>query len=61
MSSRARTEPLERDSANDLFWRFDMRRLTAEEIRTKDGLEPGLALKYFCLIALNLNEMVYVD
>jgi hypothetical protein len=32
-----------------------------EEIRSKDGLEPGLALKYSCLMALNLNEMVYLD
>ena len=33
MSSRGRTEALKLDPANDLFWRFDMRRLTAEEIR----------------------------
>ncbi len=33
MSSHGRTEALEADPADDLFWRFDMRRLTAEEIR----------------------------
>ncbi len=33
MSSQGQTEPLKVDPANDLFWRFDMRRLTAEEIR----------------------------
>ena len=33
MSSRANAEALATDPANDLFWRFDMRRLTAEEIR----------------------------
>ena len=33
MSSRGRAEALATDPANDLFWRFDMRRLTAEEIR----------------------------
>jgi hypothetical protein len=33
MSSRGRDEALKRDPANDRFWRFDMRRLTAEEIR----------------------------
>ena len=33
MSSRGRTEALKRDPVNDLLWRFDMRRLTAEEIR----------------------------
>jgi hypothetical protein len=33
MSSRGRAEALKLDPANDLFWRFDMRRLTAEEIR----------------------------
>ena len=33
MSSRANPEALAKDPANDLLWRFDMRRLTAEEIR----------------------------
>ena len=33
MSSRGNPEALKVDPANDLFWRFDMRRLTAEEIR----------------------------
>ncbi|HUG89332.1 MAG TPA: DUF1553 domain-containing protein, partial [Planctomycetaceae bacterium] len=33
MSSRANPDGLARDPTNDLFWRFDMRRLSAEEIR----------------------------
>ncbi|QDU39746.1 Planctomycete cytochrome C [Maioricimonas rarisocia] len=33
MSSQAREEPLAADPQNDLLWRFDMRRLRAEEIR----------------------------
>jgi len=33
MSSRANPAASARDPANDLFWRFDMRRLSAEEIR----------------------------
>ncbi len=33
MSSRGQAVGLEKDPTNDLFWRFDMRRLTAEEIR----------------------------
>ncbi len=33
MSSRGNAEALAADPANDLFWRVDMRRLTAEEIR----------------------------
>jgi hypothetical protein len=32
-SSRGRLDALAADPANDLFWRFDMRRLSAEEIR----------------------------
>jgi hypothetical protein len=32
-SSRAASECLAKDPANDLFWRFDMRRLTGEEVR----------------------------
>lgn len=33
MSSAARREALKKDPVNDLFWRFDMRRMSAEEIR----------------------------
>lgn len=33
MSSRADAAALEKDPVNQLFWRFDMRRLSAEEIR----------------------------
>jgi mono/diheme cytochrome c family protein len=33
MSSAAREDALARDPANDLFWRMDLRRLDAEEIR----------------------------
>jgi cytochrome c553 len=33
MSSRGRPEALKADPTNDLFWRFDMRRLSAEEVR----------------------------
>ncbi len=33
MSSRGNPEGLKADPTNDLFWRFDMRRLTAEELR----------------------------
>ncbi len=33
MSSRGNDKALSADPTNDLFWRFDMRRLTAEEIR----------------------------
>ncbi len=33
LSSQADAVALEKDPANDLFWRFDMRRLSAEEIR----------------------------
>ncbi len=33
MSSRSKDKALSADPSNDLFWRFDMRRLTAEEIR----------------------------
>ena len=32
-SSRSRADALAADPANDYLWRFDMRRLTAEEIR----------------------------
>jgi len=33
MASSSRPEAWEKDPVNDLFWRFDVRRLTAEEIR----------------------------
>lgn len=33
MSSQGNETALAKDPANDLFWRFDMRRLTAEELR----------------------------
>src|SRR5262249_12731039 len=33
MSSRPDPDALAKDPANDAFWRFDMRRLTAEEVR----------------------------
>jgi mono/diheme cytochrome c family protein len=33
MSSRGDAEALKADPVNDLFWRFDVRRLTAEEVR----------------------------
>lgn len=33
MSSQANPEALARDPSNELFWRFDMRRLSAEEVR----------------------------
>lgn len=33
MASRAQTRALAADPTNDLLWRFDMRRLTAEEVR----------------------------
>ena len=33
MSSRAQQAALAKDPANNLFWRYDMRRLTAEEVR----------------------------
>jgi hypothetical protein len=32
-----------------------------EALRSKDGETPETALKYFCLMVLNLNEFVYVD
>lgn len=33
MSSRGREDALAKDATNDHFWRFDMRRLSAEEVR----------------------------
>ena len=32
-----------------------------EALQAKDGATPGAALKYFCLLVLNLNEFVYLD
>ena len=49
-SSRVNPTALARDPQNDLFWRFDMRRLTAEEIR--DSL---------LAVAGNLNPTLYGD
>ena len=48
MSSQAHREGLAEDPANDLFWRFDMRRLSAEEIRDSVLLTTG-----------QLNDQVY--
>ncbi|HEU5116412.1 MAG TPA: DUF1553 domain-containing protein, partial [Isosphaeraceae bacterium] len=48
MSSEGRAEALEADPTNDLFWRFDMRRLTAEELRDSILAVSGeLNLKMF--------------
>ena len=41
MSSASDDEALAKDPANDLFWRFNMRRLTAEEIRDSILLVNG--------------------
>lgn len=41
MSSKGEPEGLANDPANDLFWRFDMRRLSAEEIRDSVLLTAG--------------------
>ena len=32
-----------------------------EALQKTDDETPDLALKYFCLMALNLNEMIYLD
>jgi hypothetical protein len=32
-----------------------------EAFKTEDGVPPDLALRYYCLLVLNLNEFVYVD
>jgi hypothetical protein len=32
-----------------------------EALQAKDGATPEVALKYFCLVVLNLNELVYLD
>ena len=48
MSSDGRANALKADPANDLFWRFDMRRLTAEEIRDSVlAINGSLNLKMF--------------
>ncbi|HEY2952437.1 MAG TPA: DUF1553 domain-containing protein, partial [Verrucomicrobiae bacterium] len=55
MSSQGRREALRADPANDLFWRFDMRRLSAEEIRDSIlAVNGSLNLKMF-------GPGVYVD
>ena len=46
MGSQADAKALARDPENDLFWRFDMRRLDAEEIRDSIlAADGGLSLK----------------
>ncbi|HTU20826.1 MAG TPA: PSD1 and planctomycete cytochrome C domain-containing protein [Gemmataceae bacterium] len=48
MSSRSNDKALSADPTNDLFWRFDMRRLTAEEIRDSIlALSGTLSLKMY--------------
>src|SRR5262249_55852212 len=48
MSSRGNPEALKLDPMNDLFWRFDMRRLTGEEIRDSIlAVSGNLDLKMF--------------
>ena len=55
MSSRSRPSALKADPANDLIWRFDMRRLTAEEIRDSIlAINGSLNLKMF-------GPGIYVD
>jgi hypothetical protein len=55
MSSRGNPAALAADPANDLFWRFDMRRLSAEEIRDSILAVTGtLSLKQY-------GPGVYVD
>ena len=31
------------------------------ELQKEDGMSPDQARKYFCLVALNLNEFIYLD
>lgn len=48
MSSQANPEALKRDPSNELFWRFDMRRLSAEEVRDSVlAVNGSLNLKMF--------------
>jgi mono/diheme cytochrome c family protein len=42
MSSQSNSEGLAKDPTNDLFWRFDMRRLSGEEIRDSIHAITGL-------------------
>ncbi len=47
MSSKATSKALSKDPENDLLWRHDMRRLTAEEVRdsvlaVSDGINPKM-------------------
>jgi len=30
-------------------------------LQSKEGVSGEMALRYFCLVVLNLNEFVYVD
>ena len=30
-------------------------------LEKEDGVTPSEALRYFCLVALNLNEFIYLD
>ena len=32
-----------------------------EKLQTEEGLSANQALQYFCLVALNLNEFIYLD
>ena len=32
-----------------------------EKLQTVDDLSPEKSLQYFCLVALNLNEFIYLD
>ena len=55
MSSRGQSDTLKKDPANDSCWRFDMRRLTAEEIRdTILAINGTLNTKMF-------GPSIYVD
>jgi Protein of unknown function (DUF1553) len=48
MSSRSQEKALAADPANDAFWRYDMRRLTAEEVRDSLlAVSGNLNLKMF--------------
>ena len=35
--------------------------LFIEQLQSKEGLTADQALQYFCLVALNLNEFIYLD
>lgn len=55
MSSQGRADGLKKDPANDSLWRFDMRRLSAEEIRDSIlAINGSLNLKMF-------GPGIYVD